>query len=212
MDQELLGLWVAAILTLMVYSFLIADNPLFRLAEHLLVGTALGYAVLVVLQRFLAPSIARVLSPTVHPVSRVMTGLGILWGLLLWLWLVRPVRWLSSWPLAIVFGVGAALAIGGALMGTLIPQARATMLPLGGANWWENLVTVVVVLAGLTYFFFISGQDRRGGKVLVWVSRFGRWCLMVALGAFLGTRAISLLSALVERFQFLFHWLRTVLP
>ena len=212
MNQELLGLWVAAILTLMVYSFLIADNPLFRLAEHLLVGTALGYAVLVVLQRFLAPSIARVFSPTVHPVSRVMTGLGILWGVLLWLWLVRPARWLASWSLAIVFGVGSALAIGGALMGTLIPQTRATMLPLSGANWWENLVTVVVLLAGLTYFFFISGQDRRGGKVLVWVARFGRWCLMVALGAFLGTRAISLLSALVERFQSLYHWLRVILP
>ena len=212
MDQ-IVGLWVAAVLTLMVYSFLIADNPLFRLAEHLLVGTALGYAVVVVLGRFLVPGIATVFVPasTVNPISRVMSGLGIIWGILLWFWLARSTRWLASWPLAIVFGVGSALAIGGALMGTLIPQVGATMLPLSGANWLDNLVTVVVVLAGMTYFFFVMSRDRPVGKVIAGVAQFGRWCLMVSLGAFLGTRAISLLSALVERLQFLSRWLKTIL-
>lgn len=213
MDQ-LIGMWVAAILTLMVYSFLIADNPLFRLAEHLLVGTAVGYAALVVLDRVLLPSLGRVLvaSTGVDPLSRLMTGLGLLWGILLLLWLARPVRWIASWPLAIVFGVGAALALGGALMGTLIPQVGATLLPLSGAKILDNLVIVVVVLAGLTYFFFAIRRSGTLGKVVHGVSRFGRWCLMVALGSFLGTRAISLLIAVVERFQFLGQWLRTILP
>jgi hypothetical protein len=197
----------------MVYSFLIADNPLFRLAEHLLVGTALGYAVLIVLRRFLAPSVETLISPSadLNPLSRIMTGIGILWGLLLWFWLARPVRWVASWPLAIVFGVGAALAIGGALVGTLLPQIHATMLPLGGAQLLDNLVSVVVVLAGLTYFFFVMRRDHPIGKVVYGVARFGRWCLMVALGALMGARAITLLSTLVERIQFLGQWLSTIL-
>jgi hypothetical protein len=212
MDQ-IIGLWVAAILTLMVYSYLIADNPLFRLAEHLLVGTTLGYAALVVLQRVLLPGLNAVLAPaaSADPVARFMTGLGLFWGVLLWLRLVRPVRWLASWPLAIVFGVGAALAVGGALTGTLIPQVRATLLPLSGPGLLDNLVTVVVVVAGLTYFFFAVRRDRPLGRAIQGVARFGRWSLMVALGSFLGTRAVSLLSALVERFQFLGQWLRTIL-
>ncbi|MBN1484655.1 MAG: hypothetical protein JXA37_08025 [Chloroflexia bacterium] len=206
--EETVGLAIAAILTLMVYSFLIADNPLFRLAEHLLVGTALGYAVLVVLQRFLLPSISDVLATGGNPLSRLMTALGLLWGLLLWLWLARPVRWLASWPLAIVFGVGAALAIGGALMGTLIPQVGATMLPLSGNGWLDNLVIVIVVIAGLSYFFFIVRKEHPLGKIASGVAHFGRWCLMLALGAFLGTRAIALFSALIERIQFLGSILR----
>ncbi len=212
MDQ-IIGLWVAAILTLMVYSYLIADNPLFRLAEHLLVGTTLGYAALIVLQRVLLPSLNTVLAPSAStdPLSRLMTGLGLFWGVLLWLRLARPVRWLASWPLAIVFGVGAALAVGGALTGTLIPQVGATLVPLSGPALLDNVVTVVVVLAGLTYFFFAVRRDRPLGRAVQVVARFGRWSLMVALGSFLGTRAVSLLSALVERFQFLGQWLRTFL-
>jgi hypothetical protein len=212
--EQVIGLWVAALLTLMVYSFLIADNPLFRLAEHLLVGTALGYAALVVLERVLLPSLGLALagSSVADPLTRLMTALGIVWGILLWFWLARPVRWLASWPLAIVFGVGSALAIGGILTGTLLPQVRASMLPLSGPGLLDNLVIVVVVLAGLTYFFFAIRPDRPIGRLIGRIARLGRWFLLVALGSFLGTRALSLLNALAERFEFLARWLRAILP
>lgn len=212
--EQVFGLWVAALLTLMVYSFLIADNPLFRLAEHLLVGTALGYAALLVLERVLLPSLGMALagSAVADPLTRLMTALGIVWGILLWFWLARPVRWLASWPLAMVFGVGSALAIGGILTGTLLPQVRASMLPIGGPGLLDNLVIVVVVLAGLTYFFFAVRPDRPVGRLIGRVAQVGRWFLLVALGSFLGTRALSLLNALAERFEFLARWLRTILP
>jgi hypothetical protein len=213
-EDQLVGLWVAGILTLTVYSFLIEDNPLFRLAEHLLVGTSLGYAALVVLRNFLLPSVGTVFSPAanVHPLTRLMVGLGLLWGLLLLFWLARPVRWLASWPLAIVYGVGSALAIGGALVGTLIPQVGATMLPLKGAQLLDNLVTVIIVLAGLSYFFFVVRQDSRLGRGIQGIARIGRWFLVVTLGCVLGARAVSLSAALVERFQFVSLWVRTILP
>ena len=41
----ILGAWVAAGLTLFIYSFLYKDNPLFKLGEHLYVGISVGYAV-----------------------------------------------------------------------------------------------------------------------------------------------------------------------
>jgi hypothetical protein len=210
--EHLIGMWVAAVLTLMVYSFLIRDNPLFRLAEHLLVGTALGYASLIVLERVLLPSVNAVAFDLfANPVSRIMTALGIAWGILLLTWLIRPVRWLASWSLGILFGVGAALAIGGALVGTLLPQVEATLLPLSGTAILDNLVIVILVLAGLTYFFFVVRRDRPVGRVIQGVSKVGRWGLMVSLGSFLGTRAVTLLNALVERVQFLGRWLQTFL-
>ena len=41
----MLGAWVAAGLTLFIYSFLYKDNPLFKLGEHLYVGISVGYSV-----------------------------------------------------------------------------------------------------------------------------------------------------------------------
>ena len=50
-----IGIWVAAVLTIMVYSYLLGDNPLYGLAEHLLVGSAVAYAVIVAVHSVLIP-------------------------------------------------------------------------------------------------------------------------------------------------------------
>ena len=46
---------VAVLLTLFVFSFLLGDNALYRLAEHLFVGVAIGYAVVIAFHSVLVP-------------------------------------------------------------------------------------------------------------------------------------------------------------
>ena len=41
----LIGAWVAAGLTLFMFSFLYKDNPFFRFGEHLYVGVSMGYTI-----------------------------------------------------------------------------------------------------------------------------------------------------------------------
>ena len=45
--METLGIWIAAVLTLCIYSFLYRDNPFYRFAEHLLVGMSVGYIIVI---------------------------------------------------------------------------------------------------------------------------------------------------------------------
>ncbi|HRW78849.1 MAG TPA: hypothetical protein P5207_09295 [Candidatus Sabulitectum sp.] len=45
MSIETIGIWVAAIFTIGIYSFLYKENPLYRLAEHLVVGISTGYLI-----------------------------------------------------------------------------------------------------------------------------------------------------------------------
>ena len=45
MDATVFGAWVATGLTLLIFSFLYKDNPLFKLAEHLYVGVSVGYTI-----------------------------------------------------------------------------------------------------------------------------------------------------------------------
>ena len=40
------GVWVAAFLTLCIFSFLYRDNPFYRFAEHLFVGVSAGYYII----------------------------------------------------------------------------------------------------------------------------------------------------------------------
>ena len=38
-----LSIWVSALLTLFIFSFVYKDNPLYKFAEHLFVGVSAGY-------------------------------------------------------------------------------------------------------------------------------------------------------------------------
>ena len=55
--------WLAAFLTLCIFSFLYRDNILYRFAEHLFVGVSAGYLVALTWHNQIRPN----LRTTVHP-------------------------------------------------------------------------------------------------------------------------------------------------
>ncbi len=213
--RELLGTWVAALLTLMVFSYLVSDNPLYRLAEHLFVGSALGYSIVVAIQDVLLP---RLFTPLARdPVGYWHLLIPLLLGLLLLAKGRASIAWLGNISVGFLFGVGAALAIGGALVGSLLYQVRDTMLPLlpgegDGGSAIDNLILVVGTLGSLAYFYFTAGGERetnglRGGVLRVG-SVVGKWFIMVTLGALFANAVMARVSLLVGRLQFLLgDWL-----
>ena len=212
--RELLGTWVAALLTLMVFSYLVSDNPLYRLAEHLFVGSALGYAIVVAIQDVLSP---RLFTLVQDPVGYWHLLIPLLLGLLLLAKGRVSTAWLGNISVGFLFGVGAALAIGGALVGSLLYQVRDTMLPLlpgkgDGGSAIDNLILVVGTLGSLTYFYFTAGGERettglRGGALRLG-SVVGKWFIMITLGALFANGVVARVSMLVGRLQFLLgDWL-----
>ncbi|MBL8094915.1 MAG: hypothetical protein JNL73_12175 [Anaerolineales bacterium] len=151
MPTDLLGAVVGLTLTLMILSYMLGDNPLFRIAMYLFVGVAAGYAVVVAVQNVLIPQlVAPVLalgSQTVDPGQ--ITLLGFSWLLaLLFLLKLQPANQIGRFPLALLAGVGAAVAVGGAVTGTLLPQAAATAFPIQVADFGA-LVTGLIVAGGV---------------------------------------------------------------
>ena len=53
---DVLGVWLAALLTIVVFTYLIRDTFLFRIASSLLVGTAIGFVAAVVIRNVLYPT------------------------------------------------------------------------------------------------------------------------------------------------------------
>lgn len=209
-NVKLVGLWVAAILTLMVYSHLVKDNPLSLLAEHLFVGTAVGYAVVLAYYNVLLPKLIRPL--TNDPQNNLVLLLPALLAVLLLLRPIAPLRALASLPLAVIVGVGAALAVAGAVAGSLLPQVNATMLSLDLGQprsvFINNLIIIVGVVSTILYFFFTARQKSLPGTGLRVASTIGKWTMLLAFGAVFATTVTARLALLVGRAQFLLgDWL-----
>lgn len=212
------GTLVALALTLFVFSYLIGDNVLYRLAEHIFVGVAVGYTVVLVFHTVLA---SKLLFPMVESIeqqnwtqfSLLLVSLGF--GLLLLTKPSRTLSWLGNLSLAVLLGVGAALAIGGALLGTLLPQVSATgdITRYGpGLGVFSGLVILAGTTGVLLHFYFgASREGRLAGLrerlVQVW-GGLGRWFIVIAFGALLATTFVSRLSLLVGRVQFVLDSVR----
>jgi hypothetical protein len=210
------GTLIAAVLTFMVWSYLLGDNPAFRIAEHLFVGTAVGYAVLVSWFNVVQPA----LFGSVAPQSPELAAVPLLLCLLL-IAKVRP-AWsrVGNIPVAFLVGVGAALAVGGALFGTLWPQVLATAsLSLDPADYgdpqpllastffWQNLAILVGTIGAFFYFTFNTQPQGPLAGFRETFTRFwsgiGRWVIMITLGALFANTVMSRIALLVGRVQWL---------
>ena len=214
--METLGIWVGAILTLLVFCYLLGDTPLFRLAQAVFVGVAIGYGLNVGVQWILIPQLVdKMATPNPNWVYFVRLTLGVL--------LLLKVRtaWASvgNLSVAFLFGVGAALAIGGALTGALIPAVQATVVSLTPAQnldaFLSNFLLVFGTIGALLTFRFVAQPQRPAARALELAARgwsyFGKWFILIAFGAIFADTAVSRISILISRVYFLLHdWLGLV--
>ena len=64
MNPEQIGLWAGLVLSLMVFSYVLGDNVLYRLAIFIFIGLAAGYVAVVTVESVLLPWIyTTVLAP-----------------------------------------------------------------------------------------------------------------------------------------------------
>ena len=110
---------------------------------------------------------------------------------------------------AILVGGIAAFALGGAVIGTILPQMAAA-LPATPATA-PNLVSELLALAitALVLVGFLHGAPR--GALTTRAATMGRWLLIGGIGGWLGFLVASRLSLLVDRVGFLLSDWLTVL-
>ena len=171
---ELLTGLAALVLTLGLLTYLVGDNPLYRLLSHLFIGVTAGYVTVLAWYSVIEPQLLQpLLAGTAQGNLRlaVIEAIGLLGGLFLLLKSVHVVGRAGTLFVALMVGVGIAVAVGGGLTGTLIPQAAATMVPLiqiGKSNWPEltvgALFTIIGTLTTLGFFYY-GGRAEPGSPV-----------------------------------------------
>ncbi len=204
------GVWVAAALTLFIFSFLYRDNPLYKFAEHLFVGVSAGYIVVQQFWQVLWPNLIQPMTAAESPDRWKYVAGGLLCVLLFTRLFPSMSKW-SRFTIAALIGTFAALKVTGFAQAEVVAQVRATMVPLwiagDPAASFNNVVLVVGVITTLVFFFF--SKEHKG--VLGGTAKLGIWYLMVSFGAAYGFTVMSRISLLIGRFQFLLDdWLGIV--
>jgi hypothetical protein len=212
MTPEQIGLYAGLLLSLMVFSYLLADNFLYRLAVYIFIGLAAAFTTLVTVESVLLPWLNNtVLSPTASIPLRVAGLIPVLLGVLLLLKTSPRLGRIGNLAIAFIVGVGAAVAIVGALTGTLLPLTAATGASVGGMTSETLLNTFLVVLgvvSTLIAFQFTArrlpnGLTRQTLAVRVF-GAFGRGFIVVALGALYASAILTGLTIFSERLAFIF--------
>ena len=154
------GLIIGLILTLLIYSYLLGDNPLYRIAIHLLVGVTAAYSAVIVFQRVIQPIYGQIKENPTNP-NNFIWLLPVFLGLLLLFKRLPTISWLGNISLALLIGVGAAISLTGAIEGTLWPQITAvstkpTLIP------GQGIVIAILTACTLVAFQFTGRKNHAG--------------------------------------------------
>ncbi|NNF08232.1 MAG: hypothetical protein HKN21_15825 [Candidatus Eisenbacteria bacterium] len=222
--------WVAAILTLAIMSYLYKDNPIYKFAEYLFVGVASGYYLSIYYANVMVPNL---FTPVGDGVKALGGGVWTwdLWrlvalvlGLMLFSRLIPKFGWPSRWPMGLLVGAYSGLAIMGFAQGDLLAQLQDSLIPIidksalsafGDASGMTNKflaflnvlshpILIIGLLSTLYYFFFSQEHTGVSGKV----AKVGIWFLMISFGASYGFTVMARVTLALDRLRFLFgDWL-----
>lgn len=211
MSIELISAFIGLILTLMVFSYLIGDNPLFRFAIYLFIGVSSGYAVAVIVRSVFLPRF-QVINPG-DVTQLVFLGIPLLLCATLLAKVSPRTSSFGNIAMGILVGVGAAAAIGGALIGTLLPQVQAAIDAFnirstsGGSNAVLKLADGIVMFLGTVFtlasFQFSAGKAADGtvrrNPIFESIAGVGRIFIAITLGVIFAGVYMAALIAMIER-------------
>lgn len=186
------AVWVGVILSTLLFTHLIKDQPLYRIAESIFAAASVGHL-----------GATAILSLNRSVILPILKGefiliLVLLMGILLFSRLTVKYAWYSLYPTAILAGVGIGITLGTTIELDLINQIIPMIESLAVNNlslFINNLVATVGTLCVLIYFIFTLPVKRNSIRT---IRKIGRLFLMATFGAILGNGLLSQYNPLLK--------------
>ncbi|CAN5783920.1 hypothetical protein BH10CHL1_BH10CHL1_22780 [soil metagenome] len=227
-----LGIWVGFVFSLLIFSALVGENALTRLAQHILVGVSLGYLAILVVRDVLQP---RLFTPLLRSGAQVGVLPLQLWPpLILGLLLCaagldrmfqagnsgtneeglgrRLLHGLGMIPMVLLLGVSIAVGLLGLWQGTLLPQLWRVASP--GIAWsaapvqfFASILTLLLTTATLLHLSVrldrqLTNYPGLMRSILAGWIWLGKRALWVAAGVIFARLVAARLSLLIGRMEF----------
>lgn len=213
---DLVGLLIGFSFTIFILSYILGDNFLFRFATHIFIGAAAGYASVVTIYNVILPQL---IFPFIDGgQGEMILTISLLIPSLLLLAKISPrLSKIGNPAMAILVGIGAAAAIGGGIFGTVFPQVTAAASVFETNNFVEGVILLIGTLTTLLYFQFGSQNNKKQRPSMIQATKLIRWIgkafIAITFGALFAGVYIAALTALIERFSFLWTFIKElVLP
>ncbi len=203
------GALIGFLLTLMVFSYLLGDNGLFRAACAIFIGVSSGLVTVLIVynvfwQRLILPIIQVGIPTGNYSLVAILT---IVLGI--WFFLARGAPF-GRPVVGYLAGVGAATAIGGALIGTIIPQVEAAG-SLVAVDLLGGSVALLGTVTTLIYFNFrgrqIGEQSAQRAKWIEGIGWIGQIFVSITFGVLFAAALVAALTALAERLWALWQFI-----
>lgn len=174
---QTIGVWIAATLTLGIFSFLYRDNPLYKVCEAVFIGVSAAYWMVNAFWSTLVPQLFAKLSPSLvkeyampsltasktPDIDLALAIVPLVLGVML-LWRLAPKgQWIATWPIALVIGVTAGLKLTSAIESDFLAQIVAAWQPLVVFHTEESAVAVGATVGSFHFW----------GTVASWVGVVG---------------------------------------
>ena len=192
------GTIVAGILTIAILSFLYGDNPVYKMAETLLVGVSMGYVLVITWTN----TLMAVLFKPLFLESQFWLVIPLIFGLFMFGRFHKSTSFLSRYSMAVLIGSGAGVAIPAMLGARTLRQMTATVEMVQGDSFFmifSGLVVVVGLFTTLSYFYFSREHEGIMGRS----ARVGTYFLMIFFGTTFGYTVMSRVSTFIGRMDFL---------
>jgi hypothetical protein len=205
-----LWVWLAALLSLAIFSYLYKDNPAFRFAEHLFTGLSVGYYIVLYYNNYAIPYLV---TPLIE--HRWITLIPMALGMMYLFRFIPKLNYLILIPIAISLGFWNGVNIPLTIEADVLRQVQGTMLNTSMfAKVWDphnglivGLLVLVGVISSISYFYF--SREHKGALKIS--ANVGIWFVMIGFGATFGYTVMARVSLLIARIQFLFtDWIHLI--
>lgn len=225
---DLIGAILGFLLTCMVLSYIFGDNPLFRFSVHLFIGVAAGFAGAVALRNVIFPDLVLPLLTVAggdYSLTALLSLVPVGLSLLLLTKLFPQMGRVGNVSMAFLVGVGAAVAVGGAITGTLFPQTSAAMNQINldviqqesapntaFQDLMSGVISIAVTVLTLLYFHFTTRQNSTERPAwLETLAMGGQIFIALTFGVVFAGVYTAALTALIDRLNALIEYFYAIL-
>lgn len=201
---DVIGTWIAALLTIAITSLAWKDQPVSKMANHIYIGVVTANSIVQAWQNIMNVGINKIIA------GEFLYIIAILLGLLTYSRYSKATFWVYRYPIALVMGIGVGTSMRGLVGGSFLDQIRDSFFQLAvpgdAMTSVNNVIFFIILLSSLSYFLFTIRAFR--SETAMKFSLLGRYAMMGAFGYSFANTIATRINQYAGRIAFLLiDWL-----
>lgn len=196
-----ISVWIKAITAIMIYSFFVRENKLFRFVEYTAIAATSAVWTVNSLRLIMSSGVNSILGGNIAMIIPLLIGA---------LWLARYTkdnRWLTRYPIAIMLGVGFGIALPTTAKALIIDQIVDT-IAISFTTPWDTLRQIIILVSVITtlYYFVFTREPKTG--IEKGIRKYARWAIYIGAGGIFGASLAEEVEVFLGALMFLVrNWL-----